>query len=879
MPFWPRKKKEEPEDSGSPDRRDDARPDEVQETVDVASAETHAEQPAEGDVEEGDPRGAGRLSEDDHDVGPVEGESPYSRIYTAFHSTREDDVGPADSVASDFEAPSAWVGGEDAEDLTAPVDGQDTSDEPSQPSIEERVAGTPVTTSGLQDDSFGAPGGAFTSPSIEERGSEAEPTSEGASQDSGPAHDEAFPHVEATEQREYEDPVGVAPSDAQRGGEPQYTPAGVDSTLQADSTAPVDGSSPAVDDGDSTHDPVKGVATTSSGTLGSPDDRIRDLFNRRREAMTGTSGDGAKTSPAAQTMVADGPPQESDVSGATTAQPTPSGSRPRLAGRSLKGLLRRGRPTDPATRDGAEPAPPEASEPESAEAPRPPAWEPYGFRYKVRQALARRSVTVSLERDALRVVVFKGREVLAWGTVQLDGADAENEDSEGVETDAERLRALLRNLEAPRGSVVSDVPLHMPLMRQLHLPKMRRRYVEQVVSSEMQDMVPFTVEEMDLVWQSRGNGAGHDVVAVALSNEAIDAHVRLLKDAGAGPRSVFSKAVALAQAAQVPNAIVAYVGQAHVAFVLVSQWVPQVVYELDLQERYTTSRDRAEAIAKAVEEVAGYAQGLDLADGGRPLPVVLAGEAPADSPLGEAIRAAIRRDIVTLAPPIVYPEHFSPDEYALNVGLMLADEAWRAAGGKIRNEGVPALNVLPERHLHRPLPVRSALVFVGLLLLVAVAVNVGERVESVSAEAAALTDRLDHLRAQERRQRIITSRAQSTDAQIRAMSVMTESLESNVAELEAELKLYLERLDVLMKRALPPGVTLTSYRQTDSGFSIEANASTYEDALAYFENLRGAEVFGDARLLSAAMTGSDEAPVSVQGNVDYAVASSQEGEG
>ena len=634
----------------------------------------------------------------------------------------------------------------------------------------------------------------------------------------------------------------------------------VSSPRPAYSPDPVDASSteasPAEGDGAISREPQLTSASVelpgaASRHPRSPDDRIRALFQRRQAAAE--VSDVSKESFAATSTL-----EEADVGPAVESQSLPRSAPPSEADRPrsprdwMSRLFRRKATKELVTTDSPGPSIPDVSQPELLP------WEPRGLRYKIGQLFRRQQVTVSVDKDVVRVVVFKGREVLAWGTVQLDQiATAEGEAAQegGV---AESLRALLRNLGIRRGRMVTDVPFHVPLMRHFHLPPMRRRHVEQVVVSEVLETVPFSVAEMDLSWQTRSNGAGNEVFAVAMSNQAIDDHVQLLSDAGVRAKATFSKAVAVAHAAHVPNAIIAHVEPSRAAFVLVYGWAPQAVYEIDLRDKYPTPRERAEAISKAVEEVAGYGQGLDLADSvPHVLPVVLTGEVPSDGPLAQEIYQVLRREVLPLTPPLVYPEHFPPGEYAANVGLALAEESRSRARSKIPAKGIPTINVLPARHLPRRLPVRHAAVFLGLMLLVAVAVNVGERVDGVSAEVAVVSDRLTRLQAQERQQRLLSGRAQSIEAQIRVIGGLAQNLEADLTRFDSELKVTLERLETLTGSALPPNVTLSSFVQQAGGYGIGGTAPSYEDALQYMKNLRASGLFRDAKILQASQADLD----------------------
>ena len=585
-----------------------------------------------------------------------------------------------------------------------------------------------------------------------------------------------------------------------------------------------------------------------------PDDRIRDLFRRRQESADGTASDEAPTS------VIDAP---ADIPEPELAEPDPESvgdvepvEQPR--GRFSRLLPRRKVREDPEIED------PVSTESRTARRSKPVEpellpWEPRGGAFKFKQRLKSRQVSISVDADTVRVVVSKGREILAWGSVLVEDAPPVGEDP-GDPWEV-RLKVLLADLGARRGRVITDIPFNAPLMRHLELPKMRRRYVESVVMSEMEDTVPFTLDQVDLVWQSRSNGADHDILAVATSSEAVDAHMGELARAGVRAKAMFPKATAWAHASGVSDGIIVNIGRTRAAFVLVSRWVPVVVYEAHFGDSDATDAQKAEQISRAVEEVAGYAQGLDSGDGSQPLHVLLTGDLADDAPLADEIRRALRREVFTMAPPLIYPREFRPSEYATNVGLILAERVWRKTRGRTTVYEAPALNLLPPRHQPRPLPTKRAAVFAGLLLLGAVAFSVGDRVAAVSNEQATLSERLTELRGEERTSRLLSSRAQATEAQIGAAVALTDSLEAHLSGFDGELDTTLERLDLLTRGAMPAGVKVAGFGQQSNGYGFGGTSPAVEDAIQYMKNLRQSDLFDIALLHQVSIADYREASV------------------
>ena len=103
-----------------------------------------------------------------------------------------------------------------------------------------------------------------------------------------------------------------------------------------------------------------------------------------------------------------------------------------------------------------------------------------------------RTVTLSVEKDVIRVAVFKGKKITSRGTAplnltpgELEAAnhpEPENEkpplhgllDELGIRTGG-RLRGLLDQAGVRRGRVVMDFSLYTTLMRQLQVPKVTGR--------------------------------------------------------------------------------------------------------------------------------------------------------------------------------------------------------------------------------------------------------------------------------------------------------------------------------------------------------------------------------------------------------------------
>ena len=485
---------------------------------------------------------------------------------------------------------------------------------------------------------------------------------------------------------------------------------------------------------------------------------------------------------------------------------------------------------------------------------------------RAKDYLGRRTTTLTVENGVARLVVFEGNEVVAWGLANPDsdmrrllgiGAQDENYPS--------RLRGLLEEIQLRRARIVTDLPLYTPLLRRFQLPKFRRKYLDPVIVSEVLDTIPFDEKEVDVAWQYRQNDSGNEVFATAVPKTVVDNHIEVLRGLNVQPSAAYSRGTALAHAIGVPNAIVVHLAPEHSAVVLVRERAPQVIQELALPEEAAGVERRIEDISQAVELVGSYYQPLN-GKSGEPLPpVIVTGEFSAESGLLSKLRTALSNEVIPyVATGIVYPEHFPPQEYAVNIGLAIGDRTRTKLRRKIKRDIGPTVNLLSDRHLAKPWPVWPVASFVTLLMLGVLAINFTPLVGNAEVEAATLSTRLDNLKRQERNHRMEQGRARATQERVQSFELLTDSLLAHLDLLEEDLDVLLFRAGQITRDALIPSVSVNSLGNEGREFNLTGTAKSYEDVLRYTTNLREAGVFDDVRVVRIARPNTPDADVAFQ---------------
>ena len=502
-----------------------------------------------------------------------------------------------------------------------------------------------------------------------------------------------------------------------------------------------------------------------------------------------------------------------------------------------------------------------------------PSAPPRGWRHhwSVRFSPRKHRTTVSVEDDVVRIVVFTGRKVVAWGTAQLleesaspleDEATREDETSsvDVAVADRERLSSFIETIYPRLGRIVTDLPLYAPLVRRLHFPKLgNRKYLQDVIEAESLDLTSFTQRDADVKWliRNRGKGLGHEVYTTVVSKDVLDAHVRMLGEIGLHPIAAHGQASALAFASGVADGLVVRLQPDKATVVLVRDDIPEVVHQVDLPPASSdlTLHERVEIVARVIEQVADLdsVEDGDFQAKGELIPVVVMGELSQDTEFADSLREAVDRPFLSPEPPLIYPEHFDKDEYVLNLGLALGyqklnKKRYRSAWAETPWKST-SIDLLSQRHVRKPFPTRPLAVFISLLLFATAGINTMPTVDAAQAEAATLAQRLERLEQDVRVDRLERSQAEKLAGQVESASATVASLERHLVGLEEGMDTLRVRMDELTNGALPPGVSLEFFATNPEGFEFTGTASSFNRMLDYTDALRNSGLFADVRIL------------------------------
>ena len=477
------------------------------------------------------------------------------------------------------------------------------------------------------------------------------------------------------------------------------------------------------------------------------------------------------------------------------------------------------------------------------------------------------TLTLSVENDVVRAVAFKGRDVIAWTAASLNGSSGHEETGpppseeacEAPAGDAVQLRRLLKEMPRGRSRVVTDMPMYAPLIRQLHLPTVSGRYRQQMILSEVLETIPFEPEEVDVTWQLRKDLEGTEAFAIAVPKGHVDSQLRIVKEASLSPSAAYTKATALAFAIGIPNAIVVHLEQDRVATVLVNESTPQVVHQQEIPWATTNPQEQADALAAAVDQVAGYYQARSPGSESEPLPVVLTGELAGGESLLPNLPQVLGRRILPFTPTVGCPDDFPQDAFAANLGLFLADQARAKRWGDSDGAIGPALDVLPQRYRPKPLPVLPMGVFGTLLLLVGLAIVITGPVNNKVSDADQLSLQRDQAQGEENAQLETQVARLGEQRELEEAQLQALGMESGLDQLQLNLDSLVNGLMVITEGTSRFEVELSGVAPDEGGFALAGIADSYNEVFAYADDLRASDLIEEASILQ--LTGSNEGTV------------------
>lgn len=497
-----------------------------------------------------------------------------------------------------------------------------------------------------------------------------------------------------------------------------------------------------------------------------------------------------------------------------------------------------------------------------------PAFLRRGFRAAASAAAAplRTLTTITVGDTRIRAVVTRGSQIRCWGSVDLpEGAvrDGAVLDADKFGSSLAALNASLAGRSKPRGrqTAIAITGRNLVLARFTVVKREDVRLEDAVLAVAGQRM-SIRPDELELDWHATPRGDTgerpeeqtdpdeiYDVYALGLYRNVVERNVKELISYGAEPVDVKPKALALAAAVNVRQALILDLEPEALSVIVVQGGLPEVVRDLAL-EPDLPRRQACEVIRSQISLSVGYYDSLNPQTPlGPETPLFVTGAGGADAALVDAALEGVPYPLRRLPRLLAASEEFPYEEYAACVGLAVSAKKrpWQRRRTRVLER--PTLRFLPPAFRPRPWPVRTVLAglaVAGLILGLGVVFDV-------------VGEKRDVLHGRQAVARALDSRIQRRVFQMRQAGTLKEEIETlklvtteMVREIEAITGLDRGFGSTLHKVSSlrPPGVSLSVVDDDGSVVVVRASASTYADLLAYARVLSTVPGFDDLRITS-----------------------------
>jgi len=287
--------------------------------------------------------------------------------------------------------------------------------------------------------------------------------------------------------------------------------------------------------------------------------------------------------------------------------------------------------------------------------------------------LARRVATLHIESDGARILVVKDNDVIEWGIEPLEPGlvrDGLVVDPKAV---GDHISSLLVAHRVGKRDVVAGLTGQRCVPRILDLPQMAPRLLKEAIPREMKREMPVPLEEMHLSWQVISGGNGNlRVFALGVPRDILAPQVEAMMIAGAKPRSMDIKPLALARAVGRGEAIIADMEPESIDVIIVRGGIPATIRAAGLQEEVKTTEEKTRRLGEELGRTVKFHNETHREE---PLhastPVYLTGSLAEAAASSGIVEASVGHPVEPLSPPLTYPADLPVATFMVNIGLAL----------------------------------------------------------------------------------------------------------------------------------------------------------------------------------------------------------------
>lgn len=290
--------------------------------------------------------------------------------------------------------------------------------------------------------------------------------------------------------------------------------------------------------------------------------------------------------------------------------------------------------------------------------------------------MPRMTITLDISCTAIRLLAARGRRAEKWASAPVQPGMI----AQGLILDPEALGARIKGLmQAGNMSgrkVVASITGLYSICRLVRLPQLlaKESKGEGPVMQAATAAMPVPLEELYVSWQTIDDDeVGPLAFVIGTPRNIVDAQMQALRSAGISARILNLKAMALIRLLNPQNALIVNMEPDSLDIALMLDGLPLAMRTV-VQQPDISLEERIESLATNLEQTTLF---HDYRSPGRligpDLPLLLAGQVADDPAVPVMVQDTIPYPLAPLEIPMEYPRNLPIYQYAVNIGLALAE--------------------------------------------------------------------------------------------------------------------------------------------------------------------------------------------------------------
>jgi type IV pilus assembly protein PilM len=329
--------------------------------------------------------------------------------------------------------------------------------------------------------------------------------------------------------------------------------------------------------------------------------------------------------------------------------------------------------------------------------------------------MAKKIVSLFLRDSNINLLEMNGRRVVRWARTPLEpGLVAQGVIREETQV-ADKIKELLHLEKISASKVIAGMSGMNSLYRLITLPEMPEAVLAEAVRREARRVLPISLEEVYLSFQTVPSGKGEKRLFLATyPRNMADSLLRTLRKAGLDPYLMDLAPLALARIPDEPRAIIINSRAEHADIIVIEDRLPQLIRVLSLPSEAKSLPERLPAISEELTRTVMFYNSSHMEKPlASPVPLFIVGELAEAPDSWPTLVGRFGFPVSLLPLSIDYPEGFPANDLMVNIGLALKELTAERGGG---NFSIINLNTLPE--VYRPKRIAMSRIFAPVAIII-----------------------------------------------------------------------------------------------------------------------------------------------------------------